>query len=123
MREDLTPVLVASVIVLGSMTMLNAQVPEPARRNAPVAAPDVASSPEPGVAEQGDKPAAGRQSMRRSVSVSSGYFKNLYANALMADIGIEAMQGYSFYSQKLESVLPRNNVVRMAARAGTLFGN
>ncbi len=115
--------LMASAGLLAPVTILDAQAPEAAGRDSAwVTARDVTSGQEPGVAEQGNDAAAITQPMRRSVSINSSYFKKLYTNTQMADVGLETMQAYSFYTQKLEGILPQNDVLRVAARAGTLFG-
>ena len=61
--------------------------------------------------------------MRRSLSINTSYLKKLYSNTQLADVGLETLQGYSFYSQRLEGLLPQNDMVRVAVRSATLFGN
>ena len=61
--------------------------------------------------------------MRRSLSINSSYFKKLYTNTQIADVGLETMQGYSFFSHKLEGLLPQKNKVRVAVRSATLLVN
>lgn len=123
MHKSLACFLVTGAGLLTPMTILNAQAPEPGRESGPVAVQDVTSSREPVAVGQGNRPAAVSQPMRRSLSINSSYFKKFYTNTQMADVGLETMQGYSFFSHKLEGLLPQNKMARVALRSATLFGN
>ena len=91
-------------------TILNAQSPEPGQYSGRSASQEVTSSQGVGVVEQANDAndrAAISQPMRRSVSINSSYLKKFYTNAQMADVGLETMQAYSFYTQLLEAFFPR----------------
>ena len=123
MQKNLASFLVAGAGLLAPVTILNAQALEPARYSGRVAAQDVTSSQGAGVVEQANDRAAISQPMRRSVSINSSYLKKFYTNTQMADVGLETLQAYSFYTQKLDGLLPKNHIVRVAVRSATLFGN
>ena len=123
MHKRLACFLVTSAGLLTPMIIVNAQAPEPSRDSGPVTVQDTTSSHEPVAVAQGNRPGAVSQSIRRSLSINSSYFKKFYTNAQIADVGVETMQGYSFYSHKLEGLLPQSKMVRVALRSATLFGN
>ena len=118
MRRSLAWFLVTGAGLLAPMRIFNAQAPEPSRESGPITVQDVTSSHEPASGGQVNRTGAVSQPMRRSLSINSSYFKKLYTNTQIADVGLETMQGYSFYSHKLEGLLPRNNTVRVALQIG-----